>query len=272
ESQRKLRHIRNRYIRFPNQSILLWLYDCWFFDAHVDVFLDSNEARQLGPLSWDSAIDWGIGRSTGTLSLWTRLVSSVRAAYTADELIVYRNRWNDKAEGLEYLTELVMADILYWNTRNSEYLDNPDGAYCTWHVWEKFKKSAPPYYAKALSSVMWHKDLKVLKLQDYVWEYGEKPLSLLQDSFYHVERGPKEYAASSDDLCTICHEELSRNQYELACGHEFHRKCIRTWLQKHSNTCPICRVCAVLPKDGPERPAGNNSKCYKAKTWKRSVL
>ncbi|KAM9300003.1 E3 ubiquitin-protein ligase TTC3 isoform 3-T3 [Morus bassanus] len=66
-----------------------------------------------------------------------------------------------------------------------------------------------------------------------------------------------DYSASSDDPCTICHDELSRDSCELECGHRFHRECIRTWLKQHSSTCPICRVHALLPEDFPELPAWN---------------
>ncbi|NWS18537.1 DZIP3 ligase, partial [Pachyramphus minor] len=66
-------------------------------------------------------------------------------------------------------------------------------------------------------------------------------------------------AASSEDPCTICHDELSRDSCELECGHHFHRECIRTWLKEHSSTCPICRVHALLPEDFPELPAWNKS-------------
>ncbi|NWV87809.1 DZIP3 ligase, partial [Machaerirhynchus nigripectus] len=270
ESQYKLQDIRQRFTRPPDQSLLFWLYECWFFGAGTDVFLNSYEARQLGSLSRDVAVDRGIGRRMGTLSLWRRLVASVREAYTMDEVMVYRDRWNTKLEGVHYLTELAMADILYGNTRNMQYLDDPDKAYCTWGIWEAFLKSAPPFYAKALSSLTWHRDLKVLKLQAYVWDYRLKPSPLPQDSCVEIQ--PKEYAAPGDDPCTICHEELSRNTCELECGHEFHRECIRTWLLEHSSTCPICRDYAVLPADVPERPAWNNSKRYKAKAWKRSVF
>ncbi|NXC64430.1 DZIP3 ligase, partial [Aleadryas rufinucha] len=270
ESQLKLRDIRQRFARLPDRSLLLWLYECWFAGANVDVFLNSSEARQLGSLSRDAAIDRGIGRRGGTLSLWRRLVASVRETYTADEVMVHRDRWNTKLEGMHYLTELTLVDILYRNTRNTRYLDDPDGAYCTWYIWEAFTMSAPPFYAKALSEIMWHRDLKVDRLKAYVWDYRLKPPSLLQDSY--VETRPKEHAASSDDPCAICHEELGRNTCELQCGHEFHRECIRTWLQEHSSTCPICRDYAVLPAEVPKRPAWNSSKRYKAKAWGRSVF
>ncbi|NWW57453.1 DZIP3 ligase, partial [Ifrita kowaldi] len=270
ESQRKLQEIQQRFTRLPDESLLLWLYRCWFVGANADVFLTRDEARQLGSLSRDVAVDRGIARRMGTLSLWRRLVSSVREAYTADEVIAYRDRWNTKLEGVEYLTELTMVDILYWKTRNIQFLDDPDEAYCTRRIWEAFKKSAPPFYAKALSSMTWNRNLLVLKLKVCIWDYTPKPSSLPQDSC--VEMQPMEYAASSDNPCTICHEELGRNTCELECGHEFHRECIRRWLQEHSSTCPICRDYAVLPTDVPERPAWNNSKRYKAKAWKRSVF
>ncbi|NXG05360.1 DZIP3 ligase, partial [Sakesphorus luctuosus] len=66
-------------------------------------------------------------------------------------------------------------------------------------------------------------------------------------------------AACSEDPCTICHDELSRDSCELECGHHFHRECIRTWLKEHSSTCPICRVHALLPEDFPELPAWNKN-------------
>ena len=27
----------------------------------------------------------------------------------------------------------------------------------------------------------------------------------------------------------------------LACGHDFHWKCLETWVTKHHNICPICK-------------------------------
>ncbi|NXM55492.1 DZIP3 ligase, partial [Illadopsis cleaveri] len=67
----------------------------------------------------------------------------------------------------------------------------------------------------------------------------------------------KQDNASSEDPCSICHDELGRDCCELECGHHFHRECIRTWLKQHSSTCPMCRVHALLPEDFPELPAWN---------------
>ncbi|NXR89369.1 DZIP3 ligase, partial [Hypocryptadius cinnamomeus] len=261
ESQHKLQLVRERFSRRADQSLLLWLYECWFAGAHVDVLLDSSEAKQLGSLSRDRAIDRGLGRRTGTHSLWMRLVGSVREAYTAEELLLRRDSWNTRLEGVQYLTELSMADILFGNTQNSQCLDDLDRACCTWDVWQALRESAPPLYAEALSSITWNRKLKVLKLKAFIWDYRLKPSSPPQDSSSYVETQPEE---RGDDPCTICHEELGRNSCELECGHEFHRECIRTWLQEHSSTCPICRDYAVLPADTSARDN------HTARPWKRS--
>ena len=41
--------------------------------------------------------------------------------------------------------------------------------------------------------------------------------------------------------CSICLGEENLNK-TLSCGHQFHRKCIKEWAKKGSNTCPICRA------------------------------
>lgn len=47
--------------------------------------------------------------------------------------------------------------------------------------------------------------------------------------------------------CTICCDQLKKNQVKLACGHEFHNKCLMHWLIGH-DTCPICRY-QINPKN-----------------------
>lgn len=45
-------------------------------------------------------------------------------------------------------------------------------------------------------------------------------------------------------MCSICYEEFcdgSPLQVTTVCGHQYHRECIRKWLDKHT-TCPLCRT------------------------------
>ena len=43
--------------------------------------------------------------------------------------------------------------------------------------------------------------------------------------------------------CSICQQTFKSRQklIKLSCDHEFHCKCIGTWLMKHRATCPLCQ-------------------------------
>jgi hypothetical protein len=47
--------------------------------------------------------------------------------------------------------------------------------------------------------------------------------------------------------CSICLSDVEINEkiYAMVCGHIFHRKCVKTWINIH-NTCPICRI-KIIP-------------------------
>jgi len=62
-----------------------------------------------------------------------------------------------------------------------------------------------------------------------------------------VDNGYANYWEVKDNLmkaCAICLEimdqEVSPAIRQLDCEHEYHAKCVNTWLSNH-NTCPICR-------------------------------
>ncbi|RMC17921.1 hypothetical protein DUI87_05590 [Hirundo rustica rustica] len=80
----ELRDLRREFTRQTNESILTWLLRIWDAAAN-DTILDGSEARQLGSLSRDVVIDQGIGRTQQTLSLWRRLLTSVRDRYPCKE-------------------------------------------------------------------------------------------------------------------------------------------------------------------------------------------
>jgi len=45
---------------------------------------------------------------------------------------------------------------------------------------------------------------------------------------------------SSEEDCSICYEEITKDGVELKCKHFYHKECIDKWLQEHT-TCPYCR-------------------------------
>ena len=52
----EIRGLRKDFTRHPNEPIVTWLLRCWDSGAN-SVWLDSREARQLGGIARDSAID-----------------------------------------------------------------------------------------------------------------------------------------------------------------------------------------------------------------------
>lgn len=58
-------------------------------------------------------------------------------------------------------------------------------------------------------------------------------------SLQTLQRNSTVYTKESVD-CSICYENEDKIIRRLSCGHEFHLKCIDTWLAKRKN-CPYCR-------------------------------
>jgi len=56
-------------------------------------------------------------------------------------------------------------------------------------------------------------------------------------------------AKHGQDRCVICQDSFKPKNKIIPlpiCQHTFHKKCISTWLSKHSATCPLCKK-SVLP-------------------------
>jgi Ring finger domain len=49
------------------------------------------------------------------------------------------------------------------------------------------------------------------------------------------------YNAQNNRECAICMENVCRQRCILDCTHVFHRKCLRRWLVKGIDNCPLCR-------------------------------
>jgi len=57
------------------------------------------------------------------------------------------------------------------------------------------------------------------------------------------ERYPEateEELAQTDRVCIICREEMTSSARKLPCGHVFHFRCLRSWLERQQ-ACPTCR-------------------------------
>lgn len=74
-------------------------------------------------------------------------------------------------------------------------------------------------------------------------------MSSLQTQYPDVT--PEELEACNDPTCIICREEMVTAVKRLPCGHFFHFKCLKSWLERQQ-VCPTCRK-SVLDAPKPVR-------------------
>ncbi|GAB0202691.1 hypothetical protein GRJ2_002734700 [Grus japonensis] len=151
----ELRDMRKDFSCLPGEHIITWLLRCWDNGAS-SLELEGREAKQLGSLSREGGIDKAIGKGAQALSLWRRLLSSVRERYPFSEDVVCRpGEWTTMEGGIQYLRELSVRDVVCYDPDNAQLPTDPDEVQCTRPMWRKFVRSAPSLYANSLAVMDW---------------------------------------------------------------------------------------------------------------------
>ncbi|GAB0188949.1 hypothetical protein GRJ2_001360200 [Grus japonensis] len=151
----ELRDMRKDFSRLPGEHIITWLLRCWDNGAS-SLELEGREAKQLGSLSREGGIDKATGKKAQALSLWRRLLSSVRERYPFSEDVVCRpGKWTTMERGIQYLRELAVREMVYYDPDNAQLPTDPDEVQCTRPMWQKFVRSAPSSYANSLAVIDW---------------------------------------------------------------------------------------------------------------------
>uniref|UniRef100_A0A8U7N6I3 Uncharacterized protein n=1 Tax=Corvus moneduloides TaxID=1196302 RepID=A0A8U7N6I3_CORMO len=139
--------------RQPGEPISAWLLRCWDNGAGRQQ-LEGHEAQQLGSLAKDREIERGIGKEGAICSLWRRLLSSVRARYPfKEDLVNSPGKWTTADEGIQYLRELAVLEIVYRDLKSDRVPEDPEDASCTMAMWRKVVQSAPASYSSSLVSL-----------------------------------------------------------------------------------------------------------------------
>ncbi|GAB0189115.1 hypothetical protein GRJ2_001376800 [Grus japonensis] len=134
----ELRDMWKDFRRLPGEHIITWLLRCWDNGAS-SLELEGREAKQLGSLSREGGIDKAIGKKAQALSLWRRLLSSVRERYPFSEDVVCRpGKWTTMERGIQYLRELAVREMVYYDPDNAQLPTDPDEVQCTRPMWQKF--------------------------------------------------------------------------------------------------------------------------------------
>uniref|UniRef100_A0A8D0FRR5 Uncharacterized protein n=1 Tax=Strix occidentalis caurina TaxID=311401 RepID=A0A8D0FRR5_STROC len=140
-------NIRKDFSRHPGEQLVTWLLRCWDSGAS-GMELEGREARQLGSLCREGGIDKAIGRRTQNLSLWRRLLSSMRERYPFKEDFACRpSKRTTMERGIQHLRELAVWEAVYYDPDNARLPTDPDEVRCTRPMWRTFVRSTPSSYA-----------------------------------------------------------------------------------------------------------------------------
>jgi len=151
----KLRDMRKDFSCHQGEHIVTWLLWCWDNGAR-SLESEGKEAKQLGSLARDGGIDKAIGKKEQVLSLRRRLLSGVRERYPfSEDFVCYPGKWANMEKGIQYLRELAVRELVYYDTDNEQLPTDPDEVQCTRSMWRKIVRSAPSSYANSLAVADW---------------------------------------------------------------------------------------------------------------------
>ncbi|TRZ10540.1 hypothetical protein HGM15179_016567 [Zosterops borbonicus] len=143
--------LQKKFTRQTNESILTWLLRIWDAAAN-DTILDRIEARQLRSLSRDVVIDQEIGKTQEPLSLWQRLLTSVKDKYLCKkDLQVHQGKWSTIEQGIQRLRELAVLEIIF--SENEKFPKNPDDVQCTSQMWLRLAQLRPEMHSHYLATL-----------------------------------------------------------------------------------------------------------------------
>lgn len=191
----ELRDLRKDYSRQPGERIAAWLLRCWDNGADSQQ-LEGKEAQQLGSLARNRGIERGIGKEAAICSLWSRLLSSVKARYPfKEDLVNSSEKWTTADEGIQYLRELAVVEVIYSDLDDEEVSKDPEDVLCTRAMWRKVIQGAPASYSNSLAA-MYCPDMEtptVEKVSSWLQNFEENLCvsSSLQDSALAVRDAPR---------------------------------------------------------------------------------
>ncbi|GAB0206622.1 hypothetical protein GRJ2_003127800 [Grus japonensis] len=127
----ELQDMRKDFSCLPGEHIITWLLRRWDNRAS-GLELEGREAKQLGSLSREGGIDKAIGKKAQALSLWRRLLSSGRERYPfSEDVICQPGKWTTMERGIQYLRELAVREMVYYDPDNVQLPTDPDEVQCT---------------------------------------------------------------------------------------------------------------------------------------------
>ncbi|RMB97594.1 hypothetical protein DUI87_25958 [Hirundo rustica rustica] len=148
-----LRNLQKDLARRGREAYTAWLLRVWDLIG-IGVQLDSSEARNLGPLTQDSGVNQVFVREPGPLSLWERLLMSVRERFVHRDRMQehhHRMRWKTLEEGIQQLREVAVLEVLFG--RGGQHDNDPDKVKCTGQMLWNLATLGPSQYATYIATI-----------------------------------------------------------------------------------------------------------------------
>jgi len=73
----------------------------------------------------------------------------------SEDFVCYPGKWTNMERGIQYLRELAVRELVYYEPDDEQVSTDPDEVHCTPSMWRKFVRSAPSSYANSLALVDW---------------------------------------------------------------------------------------------------------------------
>jgi len=106
----------------------------------------------VGCLAREGGIDKSVGKMAQVLSLWRQLLSGIRERYPfSDDFVYYPGKWTNIERGIQYLMELAMQELVYYEPDSALLPTDQIEVQCTRLMWRKFLWSAPMLYASSMA-------------------------------------------------------------------------------------------------------------------------
>ncbi|XP_053800356.1 uncharacterized protein LOC128789003 isoform X1 [Vidua chalybeata] len=140
-------------VRRGREAYTTWLLRVWDLKG-TGIQLDGGKARNLGPLTQDSGMNQIFVREPGSLSLWERLLMSVRERFVHRERMQehhHRMRWKTLEEGIQQLREVAVLEVLFG--RDGQHDNDPDKFRCTGQMLWSLANLGPSQYTTFIATI-----------------------------------------------------------------------------------------------------------------------
>ena len=149
------------------------------------MWLDSREARQLGGIARDSAIDRRISTCQNqAFTLWKRMLLAVRKKHPfKDDLMPEKRKWTDMEKGICYLRECAVVEMIYspdFIPDEPDQEHDPERVRCTPNMWRTFTKTAPERYASTFAAMYGRRERRPL-INELIYILADFELHLTLD-------------------------------------------------------------------------------------------